>query len=136
MIEPPAVRPCGSCPYRRDVPSGVWDRVEYEKLPRFDGPTGEQDPAVFLCHQQDGRLCAGWVAVHDMPESLGLRLAVALGALSPEAADALTDYSTDVQLFATGAEAASHGLLEVESPSVPARETIGRISRKRSRRST
>ncbi|MFD7961193.1 DUF6283 family protein [Streptomyces zaomyceticus] len=42
---PPAPRPCASCPYRRDVPSGVWSRGDYVKLPLYDGPTWTQ-PAV------------------------------------------------------------------------------------------
>ena len=25
-------QPCSSCPYRKDVPSGVWAHHEYEKL--------------------------------------------------------------------------------------------------------
>jgi uncharacterized protein DUF6283 len=28
----PRRRPCPSCPYRRDVPSGLWDTCEYDKL--------------------------------------------------------------------------------------------------------
>jgi hypothetical protein len=47
----PASNPCGSCPYRRDVPSGVWDAAEYEKLPRYDGPMADQPARLFLCHQ-------------------------------------------------------------------------------------
>lgn len=30
--EEPSPRLCESCPYRRDVPSGIWDRSEYAKL--------------------------------------------------------------------------------------------------------
>lgn len=41
--------PCSSCPYRRDVPSGVWHREEYEKLLQYDDST-EILPA-FMCHQ-------------------------------------------------------------------------------------
>ena len=44
--------PCGSCPYRRDVPSGIWEQHEYDKLPEYDGQTWEQNPALFLCHQR------------------------------------------------------------------------------------
>ena len=73
-MKAPAKNPCGSCPYRRDVPSGVWDESEYHKLPEFDKPTAEQPPRVFMCHQDNDRLCAGWVACHDMDESLGFRI--------------------------------------------------------------
>lgn len=130
----PAARPCGSCPYRRDVPSGVWAPEEYAKLPPFDGETWEQPPTVFLCHQQDGCLCAGWAAVHNMAESLGVRAALASGLLSGEVAEALYDYTTDVPLFATGAEAAAHGLAEVDEPSVSAQRVINILTRKRGQR--
>ena len=51
-------RPCPSCPYRRDVPSGIWHESEYAKLPQFDGPTQDQLAAgafaLFHCHSQPG----------------------------------------------------------------------------------
>lgn len=31
-LKPPKV-PCGTCPYRRDVPAGIWHGEEYAKLP-------------------------------------------------------------------------------------------------------
>lgn len=128
----PARRPCGSCPYRRDVPSGVWDEEEYAKLPPFDErETGRQPPSAFLCHQQDGRLCAGWVAVHDMEESLGFRLLSAMSHMEVEEIEAVFDYETDVPLFSSGTEAALHGLREIDSPSVAARRLIERLERKR-----
>lgn len=133
-IRAPAARPCGSCPYRCDTPSGVWERHEYEKLPRFDGETWEQEPSVFMCHQADGRLCAGWVGVHDMAESLGLRMATAMGTVTPEVAQACLDYTTDVPLYASGAEAAEAGMREVEHPSDDAIEAIEKLRSKRARR--
>lgn len=134
----PAKRPCGSCPYRRDVPSGVWNESEYAKLPRYDGTTSEQMAAgaltAFACHQQNGRLCAGWVGCHDMNESLGLRMAVRIGTVSPEGWEDAMDYVSPVPLFASGAEAAAHGMAEVEEPGVHARRTIDRLERKRGSR--
>jgi hypothetical protein len=127
----PASRPCGSCPYRQDVPSGVWAAEEYEKLPEFDLPTGEQPASVFMCHQQNDRLCAGWVAVHDMDESLGLRLAVAMGAIDPADQAAVLDYSTDVPLWPSGAEAAAHGVAEIEDPDPQARRIVAKLERRR-----
>lgn len=126
----PAARPCGSCPYREDAPSGLWERDEYEKLPPYDRPTGEQPPKAFFCHQQDGRLCAGWVGCHDMNESLGLRIAAASGAISAQAYETALDYKTDVPLFASGEEAAEHGLREVDSPTLRTKKTIERLARK------
>lgn len=130
MSAVPARRPCRSCPYRRDVPSGVWDFVEYDKLRLYDRPTAEQPPGAFYCHQQDGRLCAGWVAVHDMINCLGIRI---LAAVIPEAdVDAIIDYTTDVPLFGSGAEAADHGEREIMSPSLEARMMVDKIRRKQS----
>lgn len=41
-----APKPCASCPYRRDVPEGVWHPEEYSKLRAYDGSTGEQSPRL------------------------------------------------------------------------------------------
>lgn len=133
-VAPPAKRPCASCPYRRDVPSGVWEPDEYAKLPPYDLPTGEQPLGVFGCHQRDGRVCAGWAAVHDGPNLLALRMAVATGHLSLEVAEAVCDYTTDTPLFASGAEAAEHGLRELDAPSPRAEALIEKIERVREQR--
>ncbi|WP_067904162.1 DUF6283 family protein [Nocardia vaccinii] len=78
-IGPPAPRPCSSCPYRRDAPSGVWDAEEYEKLRLYDLDMAFQPPRLFQCHQADfdsgvRRLCAGWAGCHGS-ELLGLCVA-------------------------------------------------------------
>lgn len=132
-IKAPAPHPCGSCPYRRDVPSGVWDEEEYRKLPLFDGETFEQDPSVFMCHQQDGSLCAGWVGCHDMTQSMGLRMAVMTGSMTEDVMDAALDYETTTPLFGSGAEAAAHGMNEVDEPGRAARRTIDKLERRRER---
>lgn len=135
-LRPPATRPCSSCPYRRDVPSGVWAAEEYDKLPRFDAETMFQPTGVFLCHQSDGdgtndRLCAGWVGCHGAEELLALRFAVISGRLSGDDYEAVVDYVSPVPLFASGAEAAEHGRAEIETPGVRAVEAIGKIRRVR-----
>ena len=128
----PAPRPCVSCPYRRDVPSGVWAEEEYAKLPAYDaaGIEDGQPLSVFGCHQQDGRLCAGWVAVHDMDNSLGLRLSVGMGYTPQADVEAILDYTTDVPLWGSGAEAAAHGLADVPDPSPAATALVVRLARK------
>jgi hypothetical protein len=126
----PAKNPCGSCPYRQDVPSGVWARSEYEKLPDYDLPTGEQPISVFLCHQQDGRLCAGWVGCHDMEDSLGLRLAVPLGSITVEAMVAAYDYESPVPLWESGQEAHDHGVADIDAPSEKATRTVNKLKKK------
>lgn len=126
-MKPPAKSPCGSCPYRRDVPSGVWAAEEYDKLPEYDKDTGEQPPAAFACHQQDGRACAGWVAVHDMTQNLGLRIGAAFGHIDPEDVDEFMTYETSTPLFGSGTEAAEHGKRELENPSERASRVIAKV---------
>lgn len=129
MNAAPAQAPCRSCPYRKDVPSGVWDASEYDKLPQFDLPMVFQPPAAFFCHQDNGRLCAGWVGCHDMTQSLGLRLACRS---LIDAADywAALNYESPVALFASGAEAAEHGKSEIEHPGEAAVRAVVRLERK------
>jgi hypothetical protein len=132
-IKAPAPAPCGSCPYRRDVPSGVWSAEEYAKLPLFDRPTPEQPPSVFMCHQQDGRLCAGWTAVHDMDNSLGLRIAAGFGLLANGVMEAARRYATSTPLFSSGREAAEHGMAEINSPGIKARRLVAKLGRKQAK---
>lgn len=112
-------RPCPTCPYRRDVPSGIWAAGEYEKLGGYDGETGEQAEAeafaLFYCHSTPDRLCAGWVGCHDMDENLALRLHGR--GIDP----AVFGYVSPVPLFGSGAEAAAHGMRDVENPGAEAR---------------
>lgn len=121
----PASAPCVSCPYRLDAPSGLWDRSEYEKLPSYDDPTWSQSPALFMCHQQDGCLCSGWLACHDTEHLLALRI---------NAVDASAyDFITSMPVFKSGADAMLHGLAGLDDPGDDARKAVARIERKRSR---
>lgn len=107
-------RPCSSCPYRRDVPSGIWDQAEYDKLPRFDGDVPDQIEAealsLFHCHSTPDYLCAGWVGCHDMENNLAVRLKSRR--VDPE----IYDYESPVPLFASGREAADHGMRDIQEP--------------------
>jgi hypothetical protein len=123
-------RPCASCPYRRDVPSGIWDAGEYDKLPRYDAGTWEQPPEAFSCHQADGFICAGWAGTHDMSETLAARLGVIAGNIDP----AIFTYSTDIPLFGSGTEAAEHGKRDITSPDLDAREMISHLTEVRTRK--
>ncbi|MER5378468.1 DUF6283 family protein [Streptomyces sp. NPDC002553] len=132
---PPAPRPCASCPYRTDVPSGVWSEEEYAKLPIFDGPTWSQSPRLFICHQHSGdderaRICGGWAGCHDGDQLLALRVAVAQGQITVEVAEAIRGYTSPVPLFASGAEAAAHGMRDVR-PGPEARRVMDKIVRVR-----
>lgn len=133
---PPAPRPCDSCPYRQDVPSGIWAASEYAKLPAYDAPTYAQPARLFLCHQHDrdddrARVCSGWAGCHDGDHLLALRIAVADGEITEEVAAAIRDYASPVPLFSSGAEAAVHGMREISKPSWDACTAIDKISRNR-----
>lgn len=127
-------RPCASCPYRRDVPSGVWDTAEYDKLITYDGSIAEQAVAggtgVFACHQADGHVCSGWLAHRDPAELLAVRLGLMNGSLDAS----VLDYTTEVELFGSGAEAAQHGKAEIEHPSDAARAVVEKITTVRAAR--
>lgn len=134
----PAPRPCESCPYRRDVPSGVWAQSEYTKLIPFDRVTSEQPPRLFQCHQTEradpkARVCAGWAGVHSCNprghELLGLRLAAAFGWLSPDDIEAVATYTTDVPLFSSATVAAAHGMDQVDYPGVAAQRIMAKVLR-------
>jgi hypothetical protein len=116
--------PCSSCPYRRDVPSGVWAASEYELLRPYDNPTGDQPAAVFACHATPEALCHGWAVVHSNRghdhELLALRIWPPTGDI-PE---------PGVPLYGSGNEAADHGQAEIEAPSDDARATTDRLLRK------
>lgn len=116
----PPARPCGTCPYRRDVPSGIWAKEEYEKLPNYDGSIFEQIQnnagGLFMCHQRDGCLCGGWLATHGVDNLLAVRLMPIAPFDGP--------YVSDVPVFASGAEAAAHGLKDIDNPSPAAQRKI------------
>lgn len=127
--------PCSSCPYRRDVPSGIWAASEYEKLPPYDGETWEQAEAgatgLFFCHRTPDFLCAGWTGCHDMDDNLAMRLHARRQDVNPE----VYDYVSPVPLFATGAEAAAHGLRDLSEPNDTAQAKVRQLERVVARRS-
>lgn len=126
LIAPPK-RPCGSCPYRRDVPAGVWAAEEYAKLPQYDRETWAQPHGLFMCHQRDGCLCGGWLAAHDRDHLLALRLA------APDLDPSVWSYDPGVPVFGSGAEAAAHGAAGIDNPSPEARKVIAGLIRKSER---
>jgi hypothetical protein len=122
LIKPPKV-PCGTCPYRRDVPSGIWHASEYEKLRAYDADTWAQPQGLFMCHQQDGCLCGGWLMVHR-DDALALRLSRNLDL-------SVWHYAPDVEVFASGNEAADHGMRDIDAPSPAATRKIDGLVRQR-----
>lgn len=116
MSDAPAKSPCGSCPYRQDAPTGLWHHELYAKLPEYDKPMPDQPHLPFGCHQQDGRLCAGWVGTHNMEQNLALSFALLQGWITPQVFLTCLRYTTTVPLFASGQEACDHGLQDYEDP--------------------
>jgi Family of unknown function (DUF6283) len=132
---PPAPRPCDSCPYRRDVPSGVWAVEEYEKLRAFDKDTPYQPHGLFQCHQVDlhgdrRRMCAGWVGCHG-EELLALRLALAEERIGVDTYRAAVAYQSPVPLFTSGGDAADHGQRDIMRPGADAAHAIAKVVRVR-----
>ncbi|MEV7068962.1 DUF6283 family protein [Streptomyces collinus] len=131
-LRPPAPRPCESCPYRRDVPAGIWASEEYAKLRRYDADTPDQPTGLFQCHQADAdsavrRVCAGWAGCHASEELLALRLAVLDGSMDATTYLAVVEYTSPVPLFPSGSDAAAHGEAGIDAPDETARRVINKI---------
>lgn len=121
-----APRPCGTCPYRRDTPPGIWDASEYRKLADYDYHPGEVGPlSTFRCHQQTATgvptACRGWLTVHA--DSHAVRLAVVQGQVTLDEVAA----EVDVDLYESGAEACTAGLAGIDQPSPLARRKIAKL---------
>lgn len=130
--------PCSSCPYRRDVPSGVWSAEEYDKLRLYDAPTAGQPLAAFSCHASPEAYCCGWAVVHMSrgPEPghpfdlLALRIGGSMGLW-----DGVMP-TPKVELFTSGNEAADHGQRDVDDPSPEATEMAMKLLAKYDRLGT
>lgn len=123
--------PCGTCPYRQDVPSGILARDEYEKLPGYDGEIFDQMLAgtfgVFMCHQRDGCLCGGWLKTHGPENLLALRLTRT--PIDPS----VWTYDPPTPCWASGREAHDHGVRDTEAPGASARRKIDGLTKKQSK---
>lgn len=117
--------PCSSCPYRRDVPSGLWAFHEYEKLRDYDLPTPEQPFAVFACHATPEAYCCGWAVVHSSRDNefdlMALRISYRWDQVMPH---------PNTPLFASGNEAADHGQRDIDTPTDEAKAAVERLTRK------
>jgi hypothetical protein len=123
--------PCETCPYRRDVPSGVWMAHEYEKLTEYDKPTGEQPPSIFYCHTSTDFVCTGWAQCHDRNPRGHELLALRFAAMCDRV---LKIPKRTVALFKSGAEAAAHGLREIEAPGRRAIRAVEKVAAARERK--
>lgn len=126
--------PCKTCPYRCDVPSGIWAAEEYAKLPAYDAETFGQPPALFMCHTSQGGLCTGWLQSHANRDHrfdlLALRFA---RNIDHKAVSAVCLMEPLVKLFKTGAAAARHGMKAIANPSQKAKSAMAQITSKRAR---
>lgn len=118
--------PCASCPYRRDVPSGIWHESEYDKLVDYDQDTALQPVAPFLCHDADRHsvLCRGWYETHG-EDLLAVRLCRAMGKLDAEPPEAC-----GVPRFESGQAAAEHGRRDIDKPGIAACRRIDKLQQK------
>ncbi len=126
----PRSTPCGSCPYRQDCPSGVWHDSEYAKLIEYDRDTGSQPQGVFMCHSDNDRItiCRGWLDVHTKWDLLALRLAASLGRVLRGIFDLP---KCDVPTFASGTQAAEHGMTDIDDPSPEAQVFIDKLANRK-----
>jgi hypothetical protein len=116
-------QPCSACPYRVDVPSGVWAPEEYDKLRDYDKPTGDQPLASFACHATPDALCHGWAVVHN---NRGHRFELLALRVHPD--NPVPDEA--VPLFDSGNDAADWGQRDADDPSPEAHEVMARLMRK------
>jgi hypothetical protein len=125
------LHPCGSCPYRKDVPSGVWAESEYNKLPEYDHELIFLQPqGAFFCHQQTGSLCAGWVGCHDMENSLAMRMSLMADLITEAQYLEALRYECPIPLWESGDAARTHGLKDLHEPGEQARKVVQKLERK------
>lgn len=96
--------PCDECPWRRDVPEGLYPVIPSTAAAVQGGPGAEapMDAPIVACHKSpegDDLPCAGWLAVAGV-DHLGVRLAVAQGRIPPEALRPGEDWPELVDSFA------------------------------------
>jgi hypothetical protein len=84
-----------------------------------------QPQSLFMCHQNDGCLCGGWLLTHGTDNLLALRMHA--GNLDPS----VWTYAPDVPVFPSGKAAAEHGVSGVDNPSDEARRKIEGLVRQR-----
>ena len=116
---------CLCCPYRKDVPSGVWAAHEYDKLTDYDKPTGEQPWGPFMCHATPEVYCHGWAVVHGRQPHDREPIAFRFAGIDPEEIP-----PEGTPLFSSGAEAAEHGKRDIDNPSEEAMAVMARLQEK------
>lgn len=118
-------QPCSACPYRRDVPSGIWAADTYDKLIPYDNDTWDQPGGAFACHATPEHECHGWAVVHSNRGREHELLALRLMGVSVEDVPEAT-----VPMFESGTEAAEHGKRDIENPSQEAKDAVAKLTSK------
>lgn len=128
-VLPPDKGACTSCPYRKNVPSGVWAALEYLRLPDYDRPYEAQPRPAFLCHRQTRKLCAGWIGTHGGNRLLAIAFLWMTRSIDKATWKALLAYQPDprIELFKSGREACDHGLRDIEAPSPEALAVVASV---------
>ncbi|MET9088882.1 DUF6283 family protein [Streptomyces sp. NPDC004237] len=88
---------------------------------------------LFQCHQADAgsterRICAGWAGCHS-GHLLGLQVALVDGRIDQATFEAAATYTSPIELFASGGEAADHGQAGIDRPGPEASRMIEKITR-------
>jgi len=120
-------RPCSACPYRRDVPSGVWAPEEYDKLRPYDEPTMGQPAAGFACHATPEFYCHGWAVVHSARDHAFELLALRFDRHGWPPPD------SGVPMFGSAAEAADWGQRDADDPDEAAQLAMDKLTRQHER---
>lgn len=122
MITEMPTAPCRFCPYRKDVPAGIWHPGDYKRLPAYDRRTAEQPEAAFACHKRPEQMCGGW-AHHANYDTLALTILVIVRRrFTAEQGHQISAYSSPVPVFDSHTAAAEHGLAGCEDD--PSAETL------------
>lgn len=130
---------CETCPYRRDTPSGIWAKHEYEKLPAYDHGRVMKFPdglaavvpelAIFHCHQTTAAgkpiICRGWLSVHR--GSTAVRLGVLSGRIDVD--DLPKKNESDIY-YESGKEACAAGLRDFKVPTIAARYAVHKLAKR------
>lgn len=117
-VKAPCAVPCVDCPYRKDSPSGLWSADMYDMLPLYDLTPAEGQPLkAFMCHEQNGHLCAGWIGCHGADDLIGMQMLAIQDDIDMTEYRKAQEHQPRVPLFESGKEAAEHGKRDIDNPS-------------------
>lgn len=85
-------QPCSNCPYRKDAPLKLWDKIEFQKLLASEN---QQFGSIYNCHKNNGSICVGWLMkqLENGCPSISLRLSLIKNKIGKEYFDKLNSPS-------------------------------------------